>query len=437
MSDHPQIPDDGDDDSGAVPGFGAPFGGMPGIPPDFDFNALMRMLSSTGPVNWEVAGQVAAAVALGQAEDEIGALFGASVPDDPPIATDTIGALTDLADIARTHVAGATGIAEVLQAPVRVVGRRTWADLHLEALKPVLEAFGSQLGQAMQVPPGALGDVGSGFGAFAGMLPMIGPLLLGMQAGSMVGELAKHALGRYDLPLPTSDAPTIVFCAPNLDAFISDWSLDARDTRFHVALFETVRVAIRQVPWIQARLVRLATAYVSAYELDPNRMHDAFGDIDESALAAGLFDPTAMDESAFAGFAADPQALLGAMRSDRQSGILAELQTFCAVLEGYADIVCEHVGRKLIAEFDRIEEARRRHRLERGEADRFIEGLLGLDLTRESYERGEAFCAGVVERAGIEGLNRLWASEAMVPTPSELEAPGLWLARIDLPETDA
>ena len=77
-----------------------------------------------------------------------------------------------------------------------------------------------------------------------------------------------------------------------------------------------------------------------------------------------------------------------------------------------------------------------RHHVERGEAERFIEQLLGLRLDREHYERGEAFCRGVIERAGMEGLNRLWESRAMLPTPNELDAPGLWLARIDLPDLD-
>lgn len=36
----------------------------------------------------------------------------------------------------------------------------------------------------------------------------------------------------------------------------------------------------------------------------------------------------------------------------------------------------------------------------------------------------------MVERAGIEGLDRLWADEADLPTPAELDAPGLWLARL-------
>ena len=71
-------------------------------------------------------------------------------------------------------------------------------------------------------------------------------------------------------------------------------------------------------------------------------------------------------------------------------------------------------------------------RLERGEATRFVEQLLGLTLERDDYELGAGFCDGVVERAGMEGLNRLWESPRMAPTGPELEAPGLWLARIDL-----
>jgi uncharacterized protein (DUF2342 family) len=40
----------------------------------------------------------------------------------------------------------------------------------------------------------------------------------------------------------------------------------------------------------------------------------------------------------------------------------------------------------------------------------------------------------VVERAGEDGLARLWATERELPTPAEVDAPGLWLARIDLPD---
>jgi len=74
----------------------------------------------------------------------------------------------------------------------------------------------------------------------------------------------------------------------------------------------------------------------------------------------------------------------------------------------------------------------RRHRVERSEADRFIQRLLGLDPSRRLHDQAAAFCRGVEERAGPAALDRLLESEAMLPTPAELEAPGLWLARIEL-----
>jgi uncharacterized protein (DUF2342 family) len=41
----------------------------------------------------------------------------------------------------------------------------------------------------------------------------------------------------------------------------------------------------------------------------------------------------------------------------------------------------------------------------------------------------------VVERGGDDALARLWSEPRTLPTPAEVDAPGLWLARIDLPDT--
>jgi uncharacterized protein (DUF2342 family) len=81
-----------------------------------------------------------------------------------------------------------------------------------------------------------------------------------------------------------------------------------------------------------------------------------------------------------------------------------------------------------------LSEALRRRRVEADTSDRFVERLFGLELSQRTYERGAAFIAGVVERSGTEGLSRLWESKRTVPTPNELDAPGLWLARIEFAE---
>ena len=409
-------------------------GGMPGLPgfpglENIDLAQVMRMLQSTGPVNWEIAAQVARVVALEGGE--------------PRAVEPGAGEqLTELAHAAQSLVVAETGLGENLASPVRTLTRTEWVELHLETLRPVLEALAQTLGDALNeqlaqegdqfggelggepgaMPPGAFPGAGDDpIAAFAGLFPMLAPMLLGVQAGSMVGYLAQHALGRYDIPLPTSDAPSLCFVAENLATFEDAWSLARNDLRFYVALHEVVHAAERSVPWVRERLVELATEYVSAYQLDPEVLESRFGDLDP------------MNPESLQALAERPEELLGAMQSERQRDVLGRLRVFTSVFEGYADDVLGRVGRRLIPSYDQIHEAIKRHRIERGEAERFIEGLIGLKLERDDYERGAAFCRGVVERAGTEGLNRLWSGPEMMPTPSEFEAPGLWLARIDLP----
>jgi uncharacterized protein (DUF2342 family) len=96
------------------------------------------------------------------------------------------------------------------------------------------------------------------------------------------------------------------------------------------------------------------------------------------------------------------------------------------------DHVVDVVGAELITDYPMLTEALRRRRVEAAAADRFVERLFGLELTQATYERGSTFVAGVLERAGEDGLRRLWDSDELLPTPAEVDAPGLWLARIDL-----
>lgn len=439
----------------------APFGGIPGIPfgigaggpgNEFDLSQLdlsqidlgqvMRMLQSDGPVNWEIARQTAEWVALeGRTESAV------TAQDREQF--------DELSHAAQTLVVGETGLTATFGTQLSVLGRQGWVDLHLVALRPVLEAFATTLAETMRgegddadlddegfggFPPGALGGLEGiaglgGMGALAGMGNIVGllaPALLGVQAGSLIGYLAQHALGRYDLPLPTGpaptdttpggDAPSLCFVVPNIDAFEAAWSLPRADLRFYVTLHECVHAAARSVPWVRGALVRLALDFVSNYEIDPSAFEAEFGDIDPQ------------DPSSLQSMAENPQRVLGAMHSARQDAPREALQRLTAVVEGYADLVLARIGHRLIPTFDQIHEAMQRHRVERGEAERFIEGLLGLKIERAHYDRGHAFCSGVVERGGLAGLNRLWEGEALLPTPSELEAPGLWLARIELPE---
>ena len=412
--------------------------GIPGFDPtQMNLADLMRLLQSDGPVNWEIAKQTAEYVALDGSEE-------ASIPSN------TVLELNELARIACDYVANETGVTEVLSAPVKVIGASEWARLHLDSLRLVLETLATTLGGSLEsaqerddfgntgddlsfdpslLPPelagplSALGLNMSGGDPFGGIMKMIAPVLLGTQAGSMIGSLARNALGRYDLPLPTADTPGPTFVVANLSKFESEWSIEPQDLRLYVALHEAVHTSVRCRPWVQSALARIANEYVSGFDIDISRIEEQFGGLD----------PT--NPASIAAAAEQPDAILGAMRSPRQEPSALALRCLVIAMVGYGDAILERLAKPLLPEFGKIHEAVRRHRVDQGDSGRFVENLLGIRLDRDAVLLGQTFCSGIVERAGYLGLHRLWESESMLPTPNELDAPGLWLARIELPDT--
>lgn len=409
MSDEPQ--------PGGPFGFGA-----------FDLSQILRLLQSEGPINLEVARQVAGWVATQGAEE----------PRIDPADTELMAELTRTAQM---YVHQATGLGADLEPRPTTIGRREWTSQTLEHLAPVLSTLAQQLGSSASgddtagaAGPGGAGGPGgttggegatpgqTGPGDLSGLMTAMAPLLLGVQAGFMIGHLASRALAKYEMPLPLAERPSVVFVGPNLAAFERDWSLPREELRFYVALHEVLHAALLSVPWVQGRILRLAEEYVSAFEVDSSVVEERLRGVDPT-------NPASL-ESALG----DPAELLDAIRPPAQEQIRARLRSTIALLEGYADVVMGRIGERMIPEFERIREAGHRHRVERGEATRFLEALLGFGLDRGDYERAADFCRGVVERAGDEGLRQLWEREERIPTPSELEAPGLWLERIALLE---
>jgi putative hydrolase len=376
------------------------------------FGDLARMFSRQGPVNWDVARQTATWLATdGQAEPNVDPLERIRLEELVRVADLQVSAATGL----DTSIAG--GILSVLP-----VSRGDWALHSLEQYRPFLERLATSLSKAGDkddddaTDPATqlLGDLGK----------MLGPVLLGMQSGFMLGHLSRRALGQYDLPLPRLPADQLLVVPANLDAFADQWSLAADDLRLWVCLQEVTHHAVLGRPHVRARLESLINEYVSRFEVDPEALEASLGNID----------PT--DPAGLQAVLGNPETLLGAMRSPSQQETLSRIETLTAVIEGYVDHVMDTTGRGLIASYGQITEALHRRRVEATDGERFAARLLGLELGRGQYERGANFVRGVVERAGEDGLSRLWVSERELPTPAELDAPGLWLARIDLPDSD-
>jgi putative hydrolase len=393
---------------------GNPFEGMP------FFGDLAKMLGQQSGMAWDSARQLAVSVAT----------EGVSETNVDPVDRMAIEQLARVADL---HVADVTGLSTSVggrSVTALPVNRTRWVMDSLEAYRPLVERLADALGAA---PEGL--DVDDpddpAAGMFSGMLQMFQPMVLAMTAGSMVGHLGQRTLGQYDLPIPRpvagSAADELLLVVPNIDAFADEWSLPREDVRLWVCVHEIAHHAILGVPHVRAALDDLLQTYASSFRNDPEALEQRIGEID-------LGDPEAM--AGLQELLGSPDLVLGAITSPEQDALRPRLEALVAVVVGVVDHVLDVVGGKLITGYPMLTEALRRRRVSAAEADRFVERLFGLELGQGTYERGAAFVAGVLERAGEDGLRRLWADPANLPTPPEVDAPGLWLARLDLDPAD-
>ncbi|MBK9179516.1 MAG: zinc-dependent metalloprotease [Acidimicrobiales bacterium] len=399
--------------SGQEPTGPDPFDGLPFL------GDLARMLQQQGPVNWDAARQFAASVASG----------GAVEPNVEPL--DRIH-LEDLGRVADLHVREVTGLETAVggRAPSIVpVNRGVWVQRSIDTYRPLFEAMATALRDAdADAGASAPGDsTDAGPEAFlGGLLQLLTPMLLGMAAGSMLGHLARRSFGQYDLPVPRPPSHELLVVSATVDEFAEAWSLPPDDVRLWICVHELAHQAVLSVPHVRARLTSLLHDYAAGFTADPTALQQRLEGLEASDPTQGL----ASLQQAFG----DPEVLLGAVQSPGQQALLPHLAALTAAIEGYVDHVLDRVGGRLIASYPRLTEAFRRRRVEEGPSQRLVDRLLGLTLDQAQYDRGEAFVAGVIERAGDDGLTRLWRSERELPTPAEVDAPGLWLARIDLPD---
>lgn len=388
-------------------GSGNPFEGL--------FGELAKLFSGQGPVNLDMARQMAQWLALqGRSEPNV----------DPGERI----RFEELLRVAELQVAQSTGLATSgAGGPirVRVVGRGEWAARTLDAYRPRLEALAEGLSSAVTASFGGGEGDDDGEGGpdlLGGMSKMVGPLLIGMQAGSMVGHLAGRCFGQYDLPIPRPPSDELLVVPANVTEFVGDWGLAADDVRLWVCLTEVTHHAVLSRPHVAERLAGLLDEYSRGFRPDLGALEERLGSFDPT-------DPTSMQAAI-----GDPTELLGVMQTPEQRRTLTHIAALVAAIEGYVDHVVDGSRHRLIASFDVLAEARRRRRVERGEGERVVERVFGLELGPDQFERGRRFVSGVVERAGEDGLARLWHSARELPTPAEVDAPGLWLERIDLPE---
>ena len=322
--------------------------------------------------------------------------------------------LSEISRVAELHVAHVTGLQVAPQ--LEPVTRSGWATSALETIRPLMDRLSERLKQPDPASSTA-------HDPFAGLLAMMSPMTVAMTAGMMAGHLATNAFGNSDLMIPM---PHVLIVTANIAEFANEWSLDVDDVMLWVAIREHTMHAVLAEPGVREQLDRLLVEHVDGFRRgDPMD----FGELELPSLDDAS-DPQQLQAQfgeQLQRIFGNPEMLLGVTRDEHQS--ISQLETLICVLTAYVDDVVAQAGPRLIGGFGALSEAVRRRALTGAD---YADRLLGVRLTAEARERGDSFVAGVIERAGREGLARLFEPGGL-PTPNELVAPGLWLARLDLP----
>ncbi len=378
-------------------------------PDDPLFGDFANLMSSPR-IGREAAEQIAQALATsGQPE--------ANVPPDQRLLLDDLFALT------QRVVAAETGLA--VKAEPDVVGRGAWARRtvrewrrYTEELVKALQGEQSNEGggdQDLEFPAASEGEF-----LFKRLMESLTPTMAALWIGTAVGRLARSSLASYDIPVPRGETNKTMLVAPNIRRKAKAWNLSLEDTGLWVGLHSNTMACLMGIPQVTDRLNDLICEYMR--RCLRFRLEDAAKSIGE-------------------GFMNDPRKVqqvfstldsLLSVEDDAGGEVKEDLEAFVGILLSYADFITERLGRQMLGAQSPVHEAFRRRRLnppsEFGSSGR----LFGMDISTSGIRRGAAFVDGVVERADSKCLGRLWDLPENLPTPNEVEAPGLWLARIDL-----
>jgi coenzyme F420 biosynthesis associated uncharacterized protein len=341
-------------------------------------------------VDWSLARQVAR-LAAGSGEE---------AGEDPDIAA--------VCAEMQQHVAAYTRLVPTSAVPdPELVSREEWAGVNLDALAGLLDPVAERLEGRMEFA-----------GPLAGALKAGAAATLAAEAGLVVGYVSQRVLGQYELSLLGGESPPrLLFVAPNLRKAVRQLEVEAEPFHRWICAHELTHVfQFQGVPWLREHMSGMVREYLSTVDVRIER-----------GAAGGL--PSLPNPSRLVELFREG-GLAAIVQTREQRELMARVQAAMAVIEGYSEHVMDEIAREAIPGHEKLRSAMDARRRSRSAPERILERLLGLDIKLRQYELGKRFCDGVVEAAGIEGLNRVWESPESLPTEAELEEPAAWLERL-------
>jgi putative hydrolase len=381
-----------------------PFGFSPaGGPDDIAgkipfFAELQKLMSWTGgPVNWDLARQVAVATAAG--DDRTVAGEADAVRDALRLADLWLDPLTTLP----------TGVGATA-----AWNRVTWVEQTLTGWAKLCDPVAAKVVAALA---GALpDDVREQAGPLAGMMNQFGGLIFGAQVGQAIGQLAGEVLSGTDIGVPLTE--TAALLPANIAAFGEGLEVPADEVRLYVALREAAhRRLFGHVPWLRGHLVAAVEAYAAGIAIDTGALDQAMTSIDPS-------NPESIQDALGGG-------LFSVEQTPEQQAALARLETALALVEGWVDDVAGAAAGAHLPNAAALGETMRRRRATGGPAEQTFATLVGLELRPRRLREAATVWRWLREQRGAEGRDAVWSHPDLLPTTEDLADPVEYVRGMD------
>jgi coenzyme F420 biosynthesis associated uncharacterized protein len=342
--------------------------------------------------------------------------IGEMVAGSPPGGGVSADAVEPLARDFAARVSSYSGLGTPAELPpIEVVDRPAWIAANLQTMRPMLAPLTDQLGREK--------------GPLAGPMRAASGLMLGAQVGALTGMLSQRVLGQYDLALLDSSVqPRLLLLGPNLAQAARNLGVDRDELVVWVTIHEiTHAVQFTGAPWLREHLGGMLRELIDGLQLSVSAKPSL------SLKVPKL--PDASELRQIVDRARSGQLLRLTLGEDRWQ-LVERMQAAMSLIEGHAEHTMDVVGEQTLPSLPRLRAAMNRRRGERGLPWKVLERLLGLELKMRQYEQGRRFCDAVVADSGPEGLARAWTGPEALPTPSELEQPSRWIARMRVQDSD-
>jgi putative hydrolase len=378
------------------------------------FREFARLMATGGgPVNWELARQVAMATAAGA--EELGMapqLPSSAAAPDPGEAR----AWDDRLRLAELWVDPVTSLpAPGVTLTARPLNRPDWAEAVLPGFAPLVEPGARRVAEALGTGAG-IGPPGVG-----DMMGRVGGLVAGLQVGTLVGQLARSVLGQYELAMPAADPAKVLLVPENVRDFEQAADLPGDQLRLWLACHQVAgQRLLAGVAWLPDHLHRVVDDVAVQSEPDASGLMDRLQSLDMAR-------PEALQELLEGG----GQGLLGPPSAALQAAT-GRLEVLLALTAGYARVICGRALEGRLPGLAAIEAAGGRRDDDPQAPSRLFALLLRADPDRAGAARGQRFCQEVLAATDIEGLDRVWSHPDFLPTAEELDVPGRWLERAGL-----